>query len=147
MNSALRQESRFTQAQAFLTWTLAAGVRPSALTQAHIDAYYNTCRPYQRDCARAFLVWAAGHGHIPARLDIPRQEIPHRAGHHPETPPRPAATAVTWYEDGTPAGGADMPAGRLRDCEKALRRAGFHVENTSETTGGCLLAWRRTRLR
>lgn len=56
--------------------------------------------------------------------------------------------AVTWYEDGRPAGGADAPAGRLRDCEQALRRAGFHVEyTTSETTGGCLLAWRRTRLR
>ena len=71
-------KSRFTQAQAFLTWALTAGVRPPALTQAHIDAYYNTCRPYQRDCARAFLAWAAGHGHIPARLAIPRQK--YRAG-------------------------------------------------------------------
>ena len=56
--------------------------------------------------------------------------------------------AVSWYEDGTPAGGADAPAGRLRDCEQALRRAGFHVEyTTTETAVGCLLAWRRARLR
>jgi hypothetical protein len=69
-------KSRFNQAHAFLTWIIAAGVRPSALTQAHIDAYYNTCRPYQREPFRAFLTWAAGHGHIPARLDIPRQKHP-----------------------------------------------------------------------
>jgi hypothetical protein len=53
--------------------------------------------------------------------------------------------AVTWDEDGKPTCGADVPAGKLRGCEQALRRAGFHVEYTTETTGGCLLAWRRTR--
>lgn len=69
-------KSRFTQAQAFLTWATAVGVRPSALTQAHIDAYYNTCRAWQRLPVRAFLTWAAGHGHIPARLDIPCRKYP-----------------------------------------------------------------------
>jgi hypothetical protein len=53
--------------------------------------------------------------------------------------------AVTWYEDGKPTGGPDGPAGKLRDCEQALRRAGFHVEYTTETVGGPLLAGRRTR--
>jgi hypothetical protein len=53
--------------------------------------------------------------------------------------------AVTWYEDGMPTGGPDRPAGKLRDCEEALRRAGFHVEYTAETTGGRLLAWREIR--
>lgn len=53
--------------------------------------------------------------------------------------------AVTWYEGGKPTGGTDGPAGKLRDCEQALRRAGFDVEYTPETTGRCLLAWRRTR--
>lgn len=61
-----------------------------------------------------------------------------------ETTPR---AAVTWYEDGKPTDGADAPAGKLRDCEQALRRAGFHVEYTTETTGGRLLAWRTTRTR
>jgi hypothetical protein len=51
--------------------------------------------------------------------------------------------AVTWYENGEPTSGPDEP--KLRECEQALRRAGFHVEYTTETTGGCLLAWRRTR--
>jgi hypothetical protein len=32
--------------------------------------------------------------------------------------------AVTWYEDGKPTGGPDGLAGKLRDCERALRRAG-----------------------
>jgi len=54
---------------------------------------------------------------------------------------------VTWYEDGKPTGGPNAPARTLRDCEQALRRAGFHVEYTTETTGVCLLAWRRTRPR
>ncbi len=53
--------------------------------------------------------------------------------------------AVTWYEDGTPAGGPDEPAGKLRNCERALRRAGFHVEYAAQSTGGCLLARRGTR--
>jgi hypothetical protein len=51
--------------------------------------------------------------------------------------------SVTWYEDGKPACSPDG----LRDSEQALRRAGFHVEYTTEATGGCLLAWRRTRIR
>lgn len=60
---------------------------------------------------------------------------------------RRTRAAVTWYEDGKSARDTDAPAGKLRDCEQALRRAGFHVEYTTETTGGCLLAWRRTRTR
>jgi hypothetical protein len=55
--------------------------------------------------------------------------------------------AVTWYEEGKPTDAPDGPAGKLRDCEQALRRAGFHVEYTTGATGGCLLAWRRTRTR
>ena len=66
--------SRFIQAQTFLTWTDALGVQPSALTQAHIDAYYAGHASHQREGVRAFLVWAAGHGHIPGHLDIPRQQ-------------------------------------------------------------------------
>ncbi|MGH3190566.1 MAG: hypothetical protein ACRDPY_47455 [Streptosporangiaceae bacterium] len=66
--------SRFIQAQAFLTWTAALGVRPSALTQDCIDAYYASHGAHQREGVRAFLVWAAGHGHIPRHLDIPRQQ-------------------------------------------------------------------------
>jgi hypothetical protein len=66
--------SRFIQAQAFLTWTDDLGVQPSALTQAHIDAYYASHASHQREGVRAFLVWAAGHGHIPGHLDIPRQQ-------------------------------------------------------------------------
>jgi hypothetical protein len=65
--------TRFTQAQAFLTWTAALGVRPPALTQAHIDAYYASHGPHQRQAARAFLTWAAGHGHLPRALAIPGQ--------------------------------------------------------------------------
>jgi hypothetical protein len=53
--------------------------------------------------------------------------------------------AVTWYEDGKPTGDTDAPAGKLRDCEQALRRAGFHVEYTTETTGGYLLVWQSGR--
>jgi hypothetical protein len=56
-------------------------------------------------------------------------------------------TAITWYEDGKSTGDPDAPAGRLRDCEQTLLKAGFHVEFTTETTSGCLLAWRRTRTR
>ena len=74
-------------------------------------------------------------------------------GHGPGTgflavPVTGAATpraAVTWYEDGMPAGGPDEPAGKLRDCERALRRAGFHVEYATQSTGWCLLAQRGTR--
>ena len=65
--------SRFTQAETFLSWAAGLGVRPSALTQAHIDAYYVSHLAHQRLGVRAFLIWAASHGHIPARLDIPRQ--------------------------------------------------------------------------
>ena len=66
--------SRFIQAQAFLTWTDDLGVQASALTQAHIDAYYASHASHQCEGVRAFLVWAAGHGHIPGHLDIPRQQ-------------------------------------------------------------------------
>ena len=52
---------------------------------------------------------------------------------------------VTWYEDGKPTGGPDGTAGKLLDCEWALRRAGFHVEYTAANTDGYLLAWRSGR--
>jgi hypothetical protein len=63
-------------------------------------------------------------------------------------PMKGAATpraAVTWYEDVKPTCGPDGPGRKLRDCEHALRRAGFRVEYTMESAGGCLLAWQRTR--
>jgi integrase len=72
--ACLYAKTRFNQACAFLTWAAGLGVRLSALTQAHIDAYYAARGPYQREGVRAFLVWAAGHGHIPGHLDIPRQQ-------------------------------------------------------------------------
>jgi hypothetical protein len=50
--------------------------------------------------------------------------------------------SVTWCQDGKPGGGPDGLAGKLGDCERALRRAGFRVEYTTETTSGCLAAWR-----
>jgi hypothetical protein len=53
--------------------------------------------------------------------------------------------AVTWYEDGTPTGGPGAPAGRIRDCERALLRAGFDIEYAAEAAGGCLFVWRRSR--
>lgn len=53
--------------------------------------------------------------------------------------------AVTRYEDGKPTGGPDGPAGKLRDCERALRKAGFYIEYRADTTGGYLLAWRKRR--
>jgi hypothetical protein len=56
----------------------------------------------------------------------------------------PRAT-VTWYDDGKPSDGLDEPTEKLRDCEQALRRAGFHVEYTAADTGGYLLAWQRGR--
>jgi integrase len=65
--------SRFTQAQAFLTWAADHDLRPAALTQADIDTYYATCRAHQRQAVRAFLLWATTAGHIPGHLDIPRQ--------------------------------------------------------------------------
>jgi len=72
--ACLYARTRFTQAQTFLTWIAGLGVRPSAITQAHIDAYYAGRGTYQREGVRAFLVWASGHGHIPRHLDIPRQQ-------------------------------------------------------------------------
>lgn len=53
--------------------------------------------------------------------------------------------SVTWHEDGEPSGGLDAPAGELHACERAFRRAGFHVEMTTEAAGRRLLAWRRLR--
>jgi len=67
-------QTRFTQAQTFLTWAASLGARPAALTQAHIDAYYTSHGAHQRLAVRAFLIWAAGHGHIPRHLHIPRQD-------------------------------------------------------------------------
>jgi hypothetical protein len=52
---------------------------------------------------------------------------------------------VTWYEDGKATDGPDRPAGKLRDCERALHRAGFQVEYTAANTGGRLLAWQSGR--
>lgn len=52
---------------------------------------------------------------------------------------------VTWYEDGEAADGPDGPAEKLRDCDRALRRAGFQVEYTVANTGGYLLAWQSGR--
>lgn len=52
---------------------------------------------------------------------------------------------VTWYEDGKATDGPDGPAGKLHDCERALRRAGFHVEYTAANTVGYLLAWQSGR--
>ena len=72
--ACLYAKTRFNQAQIFLTWIAGLGVRPSAVTQAHIDAYYAGRGPYQREGVRAFLVWASGDGHIPRHLDIPRQQ-------------------------------------------------------------------------
>ena len=72
--ACLYAKTRFNQACAFLTWADGLGVRPAAITQAHIDAYYAGRGPYQREGVRAFLVWAAGHGHISRHLDIPRQQ-------------------------------------------------------------------------
>jgi integrase len=66
-------QSRFLQAEAFLTWAADAGLQPAALTQADIDTWYATHLAHQRQAVRAFLVWAAGHGHVPGHLDIPRQ--------------------------------------------------------------------------
>jgi len=65
--------TRFTQAEAFLTWTAGHHLHPATLTQADIDTYYATHLAYQRQAVRAFLLWAASHGHIPRHLDIPRQ--------------------------------------------------------------------------
>lgn len=59
-----------------------------------------------------------------------------------EVPPR---AAVSWYEDGEPTCGTDVLAGKLRNCEQALRRAGFHVEYATQSTGERLLARRGTR--
>jgi hypothetical protein len=50
--------------------------------------------------------------------------------------------AITWYEDGEPTGDPDWPARELRNCEQALRRAGFRVDYTAEGTDGRLLVWR-----
>ena len=72
--ACLYAKTRFNQAETFLTWADGLGVRPAALTQAHIDAYYASRGPYQREGVRAFLVWASGHGHIPRHLDVPRQQ-------------------------------------------------------------------------
>jgi hypothetical protein len=44
-------------------------------------------------------------------------------------------------------GGPDTSAGRIGDCERALLRAGFHVEYAGGTAGECLVAWRRSRVK
>jgi hypothetical protein len=57
----------------------------------------------------------------------------------------PSRAAVTWHEDGKPTGDPDRSAGKLRDCEQALRRAGFHVEYMAANAGRYLLAWQSGR--
>lgn len=52
---------------------------------------------------------------------------------------------VTWYEDGKASDGPDGLTEKLRDCERALRRAGFQVERAAAETGGYLLAWQSGR--
>jgi hypothetical protein len=72
---------------------------------------------------------AAGTGFVAAR--VVRAAYPH--------------AAVTWFEDGGPTGDPGGPAGGLRDCERALSRAGFHTEYRADSTGGYLLACRKRR--
>ena len=83
--------SRFIQAQAFLTWTDALGVRPSALTQAHIDAYYAShALPPARRRPRVPGLGRRARPH-PRSPGQPPPAALHRAGHHPAAPARPAA--------------------------------------------------------
>lgn len=78
-------------------------------------------------------------------------EMRHR--HEPETGfvIEPVAGAghtravIAWREEGEPVAATAEPAGKLSDCEQALRRAGYHVEYTTEINGGCLLASRIRR--
>jgi hypothetical protein len=87
---------------------------------------------------------------LAAAAGLPEAAIPHN-GHGTATgflAARVAGAAhsraaVTWYEDGKPSGAPDGPSGKLRDCERALRRAGFQVEYTGEITAGCLTVWRK----
>jgi hypothetical protein len=53
--------------------------------------------------------------------------------------------AVLVTGEAAPRAGPTGPTGKLRDCEQALRRAGFHVEYATQSTGECLLARRGTR--
>ena len=85
--ACLYAKTRFNQACAFLTWADGLGVRPAALTQAHIDAYYAARGPYQREGVRAFLVWASGHGHIPATSISPASS---------PTAARPSPSSAAW---------------------------------------------------
>jgi integrase len=64
-------ETRFRQAEHFLTWLDSRGRRPSDLTEADIDTYYASHLIHQRQAVRAFFIWAIGHGHL-RRLDVPR---------------------------------------------------------------------------
>ena len=87
----VRQEPGSPVAQAFLTWTVAVGIRPSALTQAHIDAYYQHLPrlPAARRPRIPHLGRRARPHPGPPRHPPP--EVFDRAGHHPETPPRTPA--------------------------------------------------------
>ena len=108
--------SRFIQAQTFLTWTAALGVRPSALTQAHIDAYYTSHGTHQREGVRAFLVWACRARPHPPPPGHPPPAALCRAGHYPAAPPGPAAPLRHRY-------GHPGPAPRRRLPDAALRPA------------------------
>lgn len=67
-------EQRFRAAETFLTWLHARDREPAATTQADIDAFYLTHLIWQRQAARAFLIWAIQHGDLP-RLDIPQVQF------------------------------------------------------------------------
>jgi hypothetical protein len=54
--------------------------------------------------------------------------------------------AVSWYKDGKPGKASDGLAEMLGACERALRRAGFHVEYQVEASVEFLRAWRESRL-
>ena len=78
--------SRFIQAQTFLTWAAGLGVRPAALTQAHIDAYYASHGTHQRKAsARSWsgqpgTATSRGTWTSPASSPTPGRPSPSSAG-------------------------------------------------------------------
>ena len=66
--------SRFIQAQAFLTWTATWACGHPPWPRPTSTPTTPATPPTSGEGVRAFLVWAAGHGHIPGHLDIPRQQ-------------------------------------------------------------------------
>ena len=63
-------QTRFLAAADFLDWISARGLRPAAVGQADIDAFYTSRKTYQKQAIRSFLTWAITHGHVPA-ADVP----------------------------------------------------------------------------